>query len=293
MSHHIVHVLTHGSRLAIERGQLTCLSPDAPPKSLPVADLRTVVIAARGVSITADAMGAILDADATVLHCNARYKPCGISVSLSRVASHAVFSGQLRPRANLNDRIWQRMLACKVANQASCLRKLEAPSPYLENAVKDRHLHEGNCARRYWKNFFAALGFRGHRRRTDDESGPDRLLNYGYAVISALCHRSLLVHGLMPQMGVHHRSRYKAFPLVYDIVEPFRPFVDWIMAQHVRESGCNLESWARAIGQSLREYRVGCATSRIKLMDAVDKAASSLARCYAKSDATELWFPAL
>lgn len=293
MSHHIVHVLTHGARIAVERGQLTCIAPDAPPKRLPVADLRAVVIAARGVSITADAMGALLDADAIMLHCNAHYKPCGISVSLSRVASHAVFLGQLRPRPNLNDRIWMRILARKVANQSACLRRLNSPSPYLENAAKNRNLHEGNCARRYWKHFFAAIGHRGHRRRSEDDSGPDRLLNYGYAVLSALCHRSLLVHGLVPQMGVHHRSRYKAFPLVYDIVEPFRPFVDWLLAEFVREAECNVEAWAKTIGQALRDHRVECASSRIKLMDAVDKAAASLAQCYAQADAARLWLPVL
>ncbi len=94
-------------------------------------------------------------------------------------------------------------------------------------------------------------------------------------------------------MGVHHRSRYKAFPLVYDIVEPFRPFVDWLLAEFVREAECNVEAWAKTIGQALRDHRVECASSRIKLMDAVDKAAASLAQCYAQADAARLWLPVL
>ncbi len=294
MSHHIVHVLTHGTKLALERRQLACVLPEAAPKSLPVDDIRAVIIAARGVSITPDALAAILDADALVLHCNARYKPCGISTSLSRTVNHAAFLGQVRATSRLHEQLWRHVLLRKIGNQAACLRKLETSSAYLENAAKGEHLHEGNCARHYWKKFFSSLGrHRYTRAQEDDSPGPNRLLNYGYAVISALCHRSLIVHGLIPQLGMHHRSRYKAYPLIYDFVEPFRPFVDWLMALHARETGYDLESWAKKIGSALTKHRIPYRSSQIKLMDAVDKAASSLARCYERSHAAELWFPAL
>lgn len=286
--------MSHGARIAVERKQLVCLNTEGVAKRIPVEDLRALIIGARGVSFSGEALGAVLDADAVVLHSNAKYKPCGLSVPLPRVANHAAFLGQIHPRAGLNDRLWKKLLLCKVANQASCLRLLGAPSAYLENSARGQNLHEGNCARHYWRKFFGSLGWGGLRRRGQrSEESPNHLLNYGYAVVSALCHRSLIVHGLIPALGLHHRSRYKAIPLVHDFVEPFRAFVDWLMATHIRRSGLEMSAWAKTIGQALRDHRIRCAGGSIKLMDAIDKAASSLARAYAKSDASELWLPPL
>lgn len=289
-----MHVLSHGARLLLERQQLVCINSEGGKRSLPIEDLRAVVIAAKGISFSGEALAAILDANAVVLHSNARYKPCGLSVPLPRVVSHAAFLGQMISGESFHNKLWSKILLRKIANQAACLRLLEVPSAYLENAARGHHLHEGNCARHYWRKFFANVGWEGLRRRgRESEESPNNLLNYGYAVLSALCHRSLLVHGLQPAIGLHHRSRYKAIPLVYDFVEPFRAFVDWSMALHLRSNGADMDTWIRAVGQSLRDYRIRHGGSSIKLMDAIDKAASSLARAYAKRNAAELWLPSL
>jgi len=289
-----VHVLSHGGRLLLERQQLVCVSSEGIKKSIPIADLRAVVIAARGTSFSSEVLAAILDADAVVLHSNARYKPCGMSVPLPRVVSHAAFLGQIGAGESLNAKLWRNILLRKIANQAACLRSLEAPSAYLENAAKGQHLHEGNCAKHYWRRFFGVIGWDGLRRRAQEsDDSPNHFLNYGYAVLSALCHRSLIVHGLQPAVGLHHRSRYKAVPLVHDFIEPFRAFVDRILALHLHNGVGDMNAWVKVIGQSLRDHRIYCKEGSIKLMDAIDKAASSLARAYARNSAQEIWLPPL
>lgn len=288
-----MHMLSHGGRLTLERQQLVHINSEGIKKSIPIGDLRAVVIAARGTSFSGDALAAILDADAVVLHSNARYKPCGLSVPLPRVVSHAAFLGQIGAGEPFNDKLWRKILLRKVANQAACLRLLEIPSAYLENAAKGQNLHEGNCAKHYWRKFFGAVGWGGLRRRAQElDESPNHLLNYGYAVLSALCHRSLIVHGLQPVIGLQHRSRYKATPLVHDFIEPFRAFVDHIMALHLHRGG-DMQAWIKVVGQSLRDHRIRHESGSIKLMDAIDKAASSLARAYAKRKAAELWLPSL
>jgi CRISPR-associated protein Cas1 len=295
VSYHIVHVFSHGARLSLQRGQLVCLTEDKVRRTIPIQDLRAVVLAARGISLGNDAMAAILAADSVVLHSNAEYKPVGFSAPLPRIADHSAFLGQVRARGIFNERLWRMILPRKIGNQAACLHALGSRSAYLENATRGQNLHEGNCARHYWRKFFACIDHQGLRRRreTAAESNPNQLLNYGYAVISALCHRSLLVHGLLPQLGLHHRSRYRAIPLVHDFVEPFRAFVDWLMASHIKKCGTSMESWAKTVGQSLRDHRVDYGKTRIKLMDAIDKSASALARAYATGDPAQLWFPEL
>jgi CRISPR-associated protein Cas1 len=38
--------------------------------------------------------------------------------------------------------------------------------------------------------------------------------------------RAVMDAGLLPSIGVFHRNYFNAFPLVDDVVEPYRPFVD-------------------------------------------------------------------
>jgi CRISPR-associated protein Cas1 len=41
----------------------------------------------------------------------------------------------------------------------------------------------------------------------------------------------LVASGLYPGLGIHHRNRANAFALADDMVEPYRPFVDWRVRQ--------------------------------------------------------------
>lgn len=41
--------------------------------------------------------------------------------------------------------------------------------------------------------------------------------------------RALLGSGLLPNLGIFHKSRYNAFPLADDVMEPYCPFVDDIV----------------------------------------------------------------
>ena len=120
------------------------------------------------------------------------------------------------------------------------------------------------------------------------------MLNYGYTVLATLCHRSLILHGLSPLIGVHHVSRYRSEPLVYDLMEPYRPFVDQILAEFmIEETDITEEAWCRQIGMALRDRRVSHPRYSLKLLDAIDRSASSLARCYSQMDVSPLWTPSL
>ena len=116
-------------------------------------------------------------------------------------------------------------------------------------------------------------------------NAPNQMLNYGYAVLAALCHRSLLIHGLTPLLGVKHTTRYHADPLVYDLMEPFRPAVDLLLAEFMIGEDIEMRAWTKKVGTELRERRVMHDRFSIKLMDAIDASANSLARSYSeKSD---------
>jgi CRISPR-associated protein Cas1 len=293
MSFHILHVFQHGATLAKERGFIVCRSQDKSERRLPHEDLRAVIIAARGVTLTSNFVSAVLETDGVILHCNESYLPCGITAPLTRVIDSRAYMNQVSRPRRLNERIWQRLLRGKTINQQRVLKHRELSSPHLELALKRNFIDEGNCAKRYWQLYFPAIGWSATRRDRKENSAPNQMLNYGYTVLGALCHRSLLVHGLTPTLGVKHTTRYKADPLVYDLMEPFRPIVDMMLAEFLREEDVSLRAWSKKVGVELREMRVQHERYSLKLMDAIDACASSMTRSYSAMSPEPFWVPEL
>lgn len=54
MSHHILHVFKHGCVLSKEHGFIVCRGEDRSENRMPHEDLRAVIIAARGVTLTSN-----------------------------------------------------------------------------------------------------------------------------------------------------------------------------------------------------------------------------------------------
>lgn len=298
MSYHVVHILTHGAFLAKERGMLICRppreSPETPERKLPLEDIRAVIIAARGVTLSSSAISGILAQDGLILHCDDAYRPVGLTTPLPRIIDSRAYLHQAAQPKKLNERLWLKLLLGKTANQQAVLRQRQLFSAHLERAVKQRQVDEGNCARHYWQLYFPSIGWSATRRDRKLNTPPNRMLNYGYTVLSALCHRSLIVHGLSPLLGVGHVARYRSDPLVYDLMEPFRPFVDCLLADFMQNSeDLGEDAWCRHIGRELRDRRVEREPYSLKLLDAIDKSAATLAQCYSQLHADPLWVPAL
>src|ERR1700733_3801354 len=123
------------------------------------------------------------------------------------------------------------------------LESIRIPAKSLRNwagEVKsgDSENHEATAAAYYWKRLFPDfLEFRRERYGPP----PNNLLNYGYAILRALVARSLVASGMLPTLGIHHRNQYNAYCLADDIMEPYRPYVDYTVYQIVRNNGSSLE----------------------------------------------------
>jgi CRISP-associated protein Cas1 len=296
MSFHILHILQPGAFLAKERGFLICRPPEEsgkPSRRMALEDIRAIVIAARGVTLSATALAALLEHEAIILHCNEKYQPCGVTAPLPRIVDTTAFLHQSSRPEKLNRWLWDRLLRGKTQNQQGVLKSQNLFSQYLENSLQKKRVDEGTCARKYWQLYFPSIGWGGTSRAQRSDTAPNQRLNYGYTVLATLCHRALLVHGLSPLLGVGHLPRFRSAPLVYDLMEPYRPFVDRLLARFMMGADLSAEAWARRVGAGLREERVTHERYHLKLMDAIDKSAASLARSYRDLTAGPLWLPEL
>lgn len=291
MSFHILHVLRHGVILARERGFLLMKEEGRIERKMPLEDIRSVVIAARGVTLTSSFLSGVLSAGAVIIHCDEKYRPCGISAPCSRIVDPRSMLAQGDRSLKIHARLWRRLVKAKITNQSAVLEKMMVDSGGLKRLAAVSNPDEGRAARWYWKRYFSRLGEAGTRRRVDD-TPLNRRLNYGYAVVSALCHRSIVAHGLSPLFGIHHIPRYQAHAFVYDLVEPLRPFVDSVLATFMKAGGGEMKDWCRSVAEELTARHIRAGAYRLKLLDAIDRYVASVASCYAEKKIRTLWIPA-
>lgn len=67
-------------------------------------------------------------------------------------------------------------------------------------------------------------------RRDDDAI--NAALNYGYAILLAAINREIEINGCLSYLGIHHHSKENQFNLASDLMEPFRPLVDYWVKAH-------------------------------------------------------------
>ncbi len=87
--------------------------------------------------------------------------------------------------------------------------------------------------------------FEGRQKRPAHDPF-NALLNYLYGMLYTTVHLALLKAGLDPYMGVLHADRYGAAPtLVFDAIEPYRPWADAVALRLVLEGFIGPEHFER------------------------------------------------
>lgn len=92
---------------------------------------------------------------------------------------------------------------------------------------------EGSLARIYWQTMASMMPdewiFNGRSRRPASDIY-NAALNYLYGMTYNLLDGAVMAAGLDPYLGFFHTDAYTRPTLVYDMIEPFRPWVDAFLA---------------------------------------------------------------
>ena len=194
----------------------------------PIEDVGVIIVENQMVHFTIPLLNALADNNVAVIFCNAQCMPNTMLMPLeSNAIQQEVYRFQIEASLPTKKRIWKDIIECKIRNQAALLDMLgrdgKVLKPYYMNVLSgDSDNREGLAAKIYWQQMY---GRQFNRNRNGED--PNSLLNYGYAILRAAVARALLGSGLFPAFGLFHRNRYNAFPLADDVMEPYRPFVDY------------------------------------------------------------------
>jgi CRISPR-associated protein Cas1 len=296
MSHHVLHLQTPGAALSCDQGFLFCRYGDGQNKKLPLADLRALIIATYQVTFSNACLARLLENNCIILHCNDRYQAVGWSAGLDRVVHTKAFFQQITRSADFEYALWQTLLRCKIRNQLGALEQFGTDCTSLTVLSQEQFACESHIAKKYWKLYFKALRRPLQREHQYAKSFENIALNYGYAVISSLIHRAVLIHGLLPELGVQHRSKPGGKPLVYDLLEPFRAFVDLYLYKFSKINrleyiGHDLRAWSKYLSECLQGYRLPARGLSYKLLDIVDVYVTDIARAFEHFDYSQINLP--
>ena len=255
-------------------------------KRIPIEDIGVVVLDNKQLTITQGALGALLENQVAVITCDEHRMPSGLMLPLAGNTTQSErFRHQIEASLPLKKQLWQQTVQAKILNQSSVLRNqrgmecgnMEAWARQVKSG--DAENLEGRAAAFYWPALFGRIeGF----RRDREGIPPNNLLNYGYAVLRAVVARSLVGSGLLPTLGIHHHNRYNAYCLADDIMEPYRPYVDRLVAEIVACGRDISELTTEIKGKllSIPVLDVVINGRRSPLMIAVGMTTTSLYKCY-------------
>lgn len=258
----------------------------------PIEDIGFVIVEHPMVNITIPLLNELADNNVSVVFCDKKQMPKTMLMTLDgNTTQQESYKYQIDASVPTKKNVWKQLVEYKIKNQALLLNMLgkngDALKPYYMNVKSgDTDNREGASAREYWSRIFDP-GFKREREGLP----PNNLLNYGYAILRAAVSRALIGSGLYPAFGVFHRSRYNAFPLADDVMEPYRPFVDEIV-YHLYYDGAVTELDSQSKGKLLRllfsDVKIGKVTRPLE--NALSITTASLLKVY-KGETDKLTLP--
>ncbi len=258
------------------------LKSETRENSIPIEDIGFLIIDNTEVYLSIPAINLLIENNTSIIICGNNHLPNGMFLNLnSHHIQQEIFKNQIDASLPLKKQLWQQTIVEKITNQGLLLEQITGVKntfPFLASKVLsgDSSNMEGVAANLYWKSFFEV---KFKRERYGEY--PNNFLNYGYAILRAATARALSGSGLLNTLGIHHKSKYNAFALADDIMEPFRPIVDekvFEIMQSFKED--ELTTAIKAELLQILTRTVYFKDEKSPLMIALQKTASSLQQCY-------------
>lgn len=144
--------------------------------------------------------------------------------------------------SNLNcDEIGKQIIINKIENQRDMIKKIRNPQNAEGILILDKNIEkllknrlnsyeimgiEGIAAKTYFNRMFKEFDWNGRQPRVKKDK-INLLLDIGYTILFNYIEALLNIYGFDIYKGNLHKEFYKRKSLVCDIIEPFRPIVDY------------------------------------------------------------------
>lgn len=214
------------------RGQLRITADsDEEEVTVPLNQVSVVLIGG-ATTISGSVIGKFSEYDVALLVCDWRKVPVAGAAPWSE---HTRIGARQRAQASVplprRKAAWARVVSAKILGQSKAAEALGADSSMklasMASKVRsgDPDNREAVAARLYWGSLNSTGSFQRHPGA--GISGWNAALDYGYTILRGHGIRAVAGAGLAGTLGVFHRGRSNPFSLVDDLIEPFRPAIDF------------------------------------------------------------------
>jgi len=262
---------------------------------VPIEDLGVLVLEHPAIVLTQALIVSCQENNVAVVFCDERHLPYSVLLPISdgNNLHTKIIQQQINTSIPTKKRIWQQVVKHKIAGQAQVLKYFDKDTKALEHLASqvksgDSENKEAQAAQKYWRLLFGD-GF----RRDTDAAGINSLLNYGYAIIRAMVARAIVASGLHPALGVQHHNQYNGLCLADDLMEPFRPWIDWLVYKlNLEEKIINVNQENKQVMLSLLSDTVLYNQQKMPLMVACHYLLADVKRAFDDKKA-KIIYPAL
>ena len=292
-------ILVENKSSITTKNQQLVLKSEVRESSIPIEDIGFLVLDHAAIYLSIPAMNLIIENNTAIIICGSNHLPNGMFLNLnSHHIQQEIFKNQIEASIPLKKQLWQQTIIEKISNQGELLEKITTTKNTFEFLASkvlsgDTSNMEGVAAQQYWKNFPLPNHEKDGIKRERYGDYPNHFLNYGYAILRAATARALSGSGLLNTLGIHHKSKYNAFALADDIMEPFRPIVDekvfGIMKRYQEQE---LNTAIKTELLQMLTQTVYFKEEKSPLMVGLQKTASSLQQCFT-GDRKKIKYPKL
>lgn len=196
------------------------------------------------------------------------------------------------------DKLWTEIIKAKITNQIITLKLLNKENKLqmlVDNIQKmtigDKTNMEGISARIYFKELFDN---NFTRFENDIENG---CLNLCYHLVRTLISKEIIARGFNTTLGINHKSQYNTFNLADDIIEVFRPIVDYYVYNLLQEDEFKeAEELTKELKVKLLDvvnYKIEYSDRKYSIMNAVPYYVANIITYMEKDGKSEYKYPKL
>lgn len=262
---------------------------------IPMDDISMLVIDNLQITLTTRMLCILAMHNVGVVFCNQEHLPIGYYSSYdnhSRISKEIGY--QIQRTEEFYQVFWQKIVQAKISNQIQVLEKLDKEENVISHMHEfaeqvrpgDRDNREAHAAKIYFNALMGTSFSRGNEELLINSG-----LDYGYAIFRSYLAKLCVGYGLNSQLGIHHHNEFNRFNLVDDLIEPFRPFVDYYACQLLDgEEFFRMEHRHKLV--NLLNHKIQYKGKKMFLSNAMEEYVSNIA-AYIAGKNVEVVFPEL
>ena len=231
----IIHI-TKADDLSISNNQLVMIDEDNNDEKNKISlnDISAIVIENCHCKISAILQLRLVENNIPIIICNEKHQPEIHSLGLFNHFQVTLrINEQIEWSKKKKKNLWLKIVENKIENQKELLKYLEKSDisiarleAYKENLKKDdisAEHQEAIASRIYFQELYS------NNFKRFNEDGVNSALNYGYMILRSIISSKIVAKGFHPSLGLHHKSQFNAYNFSDDIIEIFRPMVDYLI----------------------------------------------------------------